>query len=477
MRSLLKFHFMELKTIEISNFRCFSRFRLQLAKKTTVLIGKNGAGKSTLIHAIHKALSFAFISDRHYDGFLLADGIKSLKPENFTEGEDFLMDPETGKPVKEITITASAKIDKEELKWAMQASTLTYILSKSAYDKAAYKFLDIVNQRKILPVFAFYSDTFPYRSKKTIPERIAASPTFGYYCWNSYSGMTSYFVERLAQNLNVINFHTNNIAEINSSIQRANEDGFDFVKYSGHTISHQKILIQKEKEERALKDCIAENKTIESALLTFTENDEILPFNRFRPGRQNGSLLIEDNNDKLWSLEHLPAGYKRILYIVIDIAFRSYLLNKGAETDGVVIIDEVDLHLHPSLEATVMERFHRTFPKIQFVVTTHSALVISNINTSEKEGVRNNLVYKMAEGWEEPQVLPNLRGIDANAMYNDYMETPSRDIRLEKKLNKYVELFSRERMMEAQNMLEEIKTEFGDTDFLKQEIKLRLDEL
>ena len=103
---------MKLKNLNILNFRCFRQLKIDFADNVTVLIGKNGAGKSTLIDAIHKALSFVFISDKNYDGFLLADGIKSLKPENFHEEQDFLLDVETGRSVKEISIGAEAEIEK-----------------------------------------------------------------------------------------------------------------------------------------------------------------------------------------------------------------------------------------------------------------------------------------------------------------------------------------------------------------------------
>lgn len=51
---------MYLKKLHISNFRCFRDYTIEFAPGVTVLFGKNGSGKSTLIHAIHKALSFAF---------------------------------------------------------------------------------------------------------------------------------------------------------------------------------------------------------------------------------------------------------------------------------------------------------------------------------------------------------------------------------------------------------------------------------
>ncbi len=468
---------MRLTYLRITNFRCFNRFEIKFASDVTVLIGKNGAGKSTLIDAIHKALSFAFITDKHYDGFLLADGIKSLKPENFNEEQDFLIDVQTGYPVKEISIDAEAEVGGHHLSWSMQASTQTYTLSRSAYADAAYQLLDFVNDRKQLPVMAFYSDTYPYRSKKTVGELITASPTFGYYCWNSYQGMTAYFVERLAQNLAVIGYHRDNIQQLDTSIGLAEATGSPTLNYTGTTISHEQAQAEKEQYQKALTACLAENDYIENALRQFTKNDDILPFKRFRPGRKIGNLEIEDRNGKVWSVEYLPAGYKRILYMVIDIAFRCYLLNKGKSAEGVVIIDEIDLHLHPSLEATVVERLHRTFPQIQFIMTTHSALVISNLDTSDKGDGRTNVVYKLSQGWSEPESLPNLKGIDATSTMRDFMDGPGQNVRYEELLCRYIDLYSRDKQEEAEKVYAMLVREFGDTACLHRDIEERKEEL
>ena len=232
--------------------------------------------------------------------------------------------------------------------------------------------------------------------------------------------------------------------------------------------------MEREQDQKALDACLAENDYVENALRLFTEDDEILPFRRFRPGRQNGKIEMEDKNGKRWSVEYLPAGYKRILYIVIDIAFRCYLLNKGKDTDGIVIIDEVDLHLHPSLEAKVVERLHKTFPQIQFIMTTHSALVISNLGTSDKE---KNVVYKLAQGWTKPQALPNLKGIDATATMRDFMDAPGRNVRYEELLSRYIDLFSRDKMEDANAVYDMLVREFGDTDQLRRDIEERKEEL
>lgn len=463
---------MRLKKLRILNFRCFRQFEIDLDSNVTVLFGKNGAGKSTLIDAIHKALSFVFITDKNYKGFLLADGIKSLRPENYSEEQDFLLDVETGQPVKEIAIVAEAEINQERLSWSMQASTQTYTLSKSAYAPAAFQFLDIVNSRKRLPVFAFYSDTYPYRSKKKIGDLITASPTFGYYSWNSYQGMTSYFIERLAQNLAIINYHKDNIAQLDASIGNAEQQGRETLEYSGSTITHRQAQEQRLMERKALEDCLAENDYVEGALRSFTEGDEVLPFKRFRPGRQSGKIEIDDKNGKHWSVEYLPAGYRRMLYMVIDIAFRSYLLNKGKSSDGIVIIDEVDLHLHPSLESTIVERLHRTFPQIQFIVSTHSPLVLTNIQPDYSR------ILRMEAGKNQPVAVEDVYGLDYNTGVEDVMGVDARDVEIDNLLNTLAFMESHHMDQPARNIRSLLLTKLkGDEVHLNKMLERRRKEM
>lgn len=75
-------------------------------------------------------------------------------------------------------------------------------------------------------------------------------------------------------------------------------------------------------------------------------------------------------------------GYRTMMSMVADIAYRMALLNpmlgkKVLETPGVVLIDEVDLHLHPLWRARVLQDLQAIFPYVQFIVTTHAPMVIS----------------------------------------------------------------------------------------------------
>ena len=71
--------------------------------------------------------------------------------------------------------------------------------------------------------------------------------------------------------------------------------------------------------------------------------------------------------------------------MVADIAYRMAVLNPQLldhildETLGVVLIDEVDMHLHPEWQKRIMADLHYIFPKVQFIVTTHSPSVLANV--------------------------------------------------------------------------------------------------
>ena len=85
----------------------------------------------------------------------------------------------------------------------------------------------------------------------------------------------------------------------------------------------------------------------------------------------------------------LSSGQRIMLSLVADMASRASYLNPqfeehaAAETPGVVLIDDVDLHLHPKWQRTVVEKLRRTFPKVQFIATTHSPFIIQSLREGE----------------------------------------------------------------------------------------------
>ncbi|MFY9261690.1 MAG: AAA family ATPase [Gallionella sp.] len=127
----------------------------------------------------------------------------------------------------------------------------------------------------------------------------------------------------------------------------------------------------------------------------------------------------------------LSDGVRSMIGMVADIAFRATKLNpqlgaKAAlETPGIVLIDEVDMHLHPEWQQVVLQNLCGAFPKIQFIVTTHSPQVLSSVDakcirllreiTDSETGKKAHLVEKITtqtRGVSSADLLAEIMGVN-----------------------------------------------------------------
>lgn len=101
--------------------------------------------------------------------------------------------------------------------------------------------------------------------------------------------------------------------------------------------------------------------------------------------------VFRDPDGQLHRLSYgqLSDGYRNLIGMVADIAYRCIQLNPHlreeavTETPGVVLIDELDLHLHPNWQRTVVNDLKRTFPRLQFIATTHSPFIVQSLGDRE----------------------------------------------------------------------------------------------
>ncbi|NOK21244.1 AAA family ATPase [Corallococcus carmarthensis] len=99
--------------------------------------------------------------------------------------------------------------------------------------------------------------------------------------------------------------------------------------------------------------------------------------------------LVARKNDVELPFDMLSDGARSMLAMVGDIAYRTATLNPHlrnlapAKTPGIVLIDELDLHLHPNWQREVVDDLRRVFPRMQFVVTTHSPFIIQSLRKNE----------------------------------------------------------------------------------------------
>ncbi|EJT86036.1 ATP-binding protein [Pseudomonas putida S11] len=97
-------------------------------------------------------------------------------------------------------------------------------------------------------------------------------------------------------------------------------------------------------------------------------------------------ILYRQDKSSGLKFSQLGDGVRCMIGLVSDLACRCALLNPHfgqdapKKTSGVVLIDEIDLHLHPSWQQTIATQIQQAFPEIQFIITTHSPQVLSTVH-------------------------------------------------------------------------------------------------
>ena len=170
--------------------------------------------------------------------------------------------------------------------------------------------------------------------------------------------------------------------------------------------------------------------------------EQVLPeISNFRTELKEQIVLVADYHDgsekKTVTMEQLSSGYQVMLALVIDITLRLLALNHQSATalnaSGIILIDEIDLHLHPQWQQSFIAKLRGIFPNIQFIMTTHSPQVISTVASQCIRIIEHGKVYsapKGTKGAESSRILKRVFGVDVRPP-NDENTT---------KLNRYMQL-------------------------------------
>ena len=453
---------MYLKKLHISNFRCFRDYTIEFAPGVTVLFGKNGSGKSTLIHAIHKALSFAFKNDKVEEGELtLSSGFPSLRPNQYRKKEDIVRDEKSGLSLPYICIHAEADFLETTLDWDMYALTSTFALQPSKY-KTAYKLLmSRIKETGTFPVFAYFSDSFPHISTKasTLTKTQLSLRNLGYLGWDDETAYSDLWITRLTKIWTMWDRAKMNVRHEEAAL--ANCDNFKASGIINEKEYCEDVDLHRTRLENAQKDFNKYNPEISSIRECLVNFSKKLPGidvqNVFVSVYEEDGLCLETKDGQNPPFEKLPAGYKRIFYMALDIAYRSYILNGTTDSEGIVVIDEIDLHLHPALEQVILQCFQETFPNIQFVVSTHSPLVLTGVETEGKP----NVILHMASGDTKPEVTHDIYGIDYNTGIEDVMGVESKNVELDYMVNLCAYMKKRNKIAQAENIMKRILDKFA----------------
>ena len=178
-----------------------------------------------------------------------------------------------------------------------------------------------------------------------------------------------------------------------------------------------------------------------------------------RVKRQPIEKLVMEKGEGLLSVEQLSHGEKLVFAIIGDIIRRISITQPNLENPldgkGVVLIDEIEQHLHPSWQRTIIPNLRKTFPNIQFIITTHSPQVLSNV---PRENVFILADFKLVKR------TPHTFGRDTNSILYDLFGVEKRPKESEKEISKLYKYIDANDRAKAEKQLEKIKENFGSGD-------------
>ncbi|KPB24483.1 AAA family ATPase [Pseudomonas amygdali] len=427
---------MEIKSFKLVNVGRFSDLEVALApterhaSKVTVLVGNNGAGKTTLLKSVATSLSW------------LVARVRTPKGAGSRIDEDMV---QNGTATSSITIRiedvliSDDEINPLESEWAITATrkgrnaTSSTVLSELNRLADGYRSKLTEKSDTSLPLLAFYPVE---RSVIEIPLKVLARHTF-----DQLDG----YDNALGRGVDFRRFF---------EWFREREDSENETGISTELLNElsQKILIDTELWKVLTREHASSRDRQLTAVRTAVE--AFMPgFTKLRVKRKPRLHMAIDKDGKTLNVSQLSQGEKSMMALVGDIARRLAMMNPALENplhgNGIVLIDEVDLHLHPKWQRSLIAQLTTTFPNCQFLLTTHSPLVISDS--------KDVLVYVMDDG--ELHEQDSLYGLDANQVLSSVMDTDIRNEEIQTVLDKLQHFLMRGELDEARTLYTELADE------------------
>ena len=388
-------------------------------------MGANGSGKTSILEGAAIAMSTLFVKMDRLSGRSIDKSLAHLKAFSIGSTKDI-------QPQYPVTVKASAIIGTEEISWSRSlnkpSGNTTVIDARHIIDMGVH-FLEQLregNTSLILPLIAYYGT----------------------------GRLWDYHREKQTD-----------VFEVNS---RSNGyidcvDGSANIKLMVNWFS--KMTVQKYQNQELGLGGIPELEAVYSAMescyrrITGSEFVKI----QYNMGTRELEVAYKDPSGELMriSMNQLSDGYKSTISLVADIAYRMAVLNPQllgqvcTETDGIVLIDEVDLHLHPTWQQQILKDLTEIFPKVQFIVTTHAPAVISTVKSE------NVIMLDAGEAYEPSG---EIHGKDINTIISGIMRSTERPAAIKDLFQQFYGWVDQGNIEKAEQVLECLKKKIGNDD-------------
>ena len=431
-----------MRRVTINNFRCYESKSIDFRRGINLLIGDNSVGKTSLLRACNLVMNafFCGYSDENTKW-------KSAEDDDFREikNDDVATD--------ELPINIAFELDEIDCPViTLEDGSVKHLYDNEPLLGEFYPTL-YIEKRSKKNARNLVSGLLPLRNYASLLQKNSHSIIDGTAVQRNALPLFAYFTTEDIHTVRKFDKEKRSFKKYPQKPSFGYFENFDCKGLLDCWLKRLLVLKEAKKGEQEI-ECV--RKAVISALgpdgcsiiedMEVRDNDNEVYF-IFCDGREVRSDLLSD-------------GYRRLVSIVIDLAFRCALLNKvmyGDEaykqTHGTVIIDEIDEHLHPELQVRILKALHNTFPKIQFIVSTHAPLVMSSV-----ENTPENVVYKLEynDGVYSHKEL-NTYGLDVNLLLKEQMKVSVRDTKASK-LFEQIDLYLKEKdLAKAKAMLTELE--------------------
>jgi len=361
---------MKLDRIHLQNFRCFEHLLVSFHPKLTVIVAENGTGKTAILDAIATGFGRLFTKLPKVGG--IAPRETDIRIE---QGEDQA-------PFMSVLFEATTQ-QRQQLRWTIHKKRDNTAKTARAIAASLSPEIARIGQKQI--------DDYAAR----LPEAIDDYST---NLMNAEGSGEAYF-------LPVIAYYGTNRA-ILDEVQRRRNYKKQFSRFdalSGALEANARfkgafewfnamedVERRAQQERRDFNYRLSELNTVRSAIVNTLPVGFSNPRTEIRPLRFVIDRMMPDGVTRTFRLGQLSDGFRVMLGLVMDLARRMAQANSLFAPNGnqimnpldlpaIVLIDEVDLHLHPKWQQTVLADLTRTFKGTQFIVTTHSPQVLSTV--------------------------------------------------------------------------------------------------
>lgn len=486
---------MDIKKLTLNNLGRFDNLEVDFAptesnqSNVTIFIGNNGAGKTSILNALATSLSWFVARLRTEKGngttideLNIIDNASAAGISLYLS-DDIKTDSEISFSFYQWTLVKVRKGRKSE-----KSSNLSQ-LSKLV-DNYRQKLTD--NDSASLPLIAYYPVE---RSVLDIPLKIRSKHNFdqidGYdSALNQGVDFRRFFewfreredIENEEQSRRVELFFDNDLnifdkmkvmlGDYANNSYKREQDNIEVVKDNGVESIGMSVQDVLEKiENLKISKYIYQDKQLNAVRTAITA---FMPdLSNIRVQRKPRLHMAVDKDGRSLNVMQLSQGEKSLMALVGDIARRLAMMNPALDDplqgDGIILIDEVDMHLHPSWQRNLVPRFTATFPNCQIILSTHSPLVIS-----DQKGI---LVYLLSDG--EIGALPPLYGADVNTVLLEAMDTDVRNPDINDKLNDLLDAIHDGDFNNAKMLMQALGRELpaGNMELAKARLLLRKKEL